>query len=332
MTCVMLSDGVNSATNVSDVDPGKMTERQKRAIDLFITNGKDEDMATAVALVKMDEKKRWVAFCGGSILTNDRILTAGHCLEAFKNGDYQTLRVVAGTGDLKPFYHGRSGGFEEVFEVKKVVMHPHYQRNEKEKVLFDLAILELKTEMALNGITMKAVTLPPPELRQLGRKIKVGGWGQRGVYDRGSATHQVIDIEIHPSKRCLETFVDGEFDEEQMFCAGDKNKSPCFGDSGAGAVHEFGSKSILFGVVSFGFSSDRLHSSCQKETTFQKISASLPWIYRETKLKYDQKSHLINVIHVSQFLGLSMNSLMKIYFTMSSKMTLNHLKVNIFFS
>ena len=159
-----------------------------------------------------------------------------------------------------------------------------------EKVLFDLAILELKTEMALNGITMKAVTLPPPELRQLGRKIKVGGWGQRGVYDRGSATHQVIDIEIHPSKRCLETFVDGEFDEEQMFCAGDKNKSPCFGDSGAGAVHEFGSKLILFGVVSFGFSSDRLHSSCQKETTFQRISTSLPWIYRETKLKYDQNS------------------------------------------
>merc|ERR1712142_1276018 len=98
MICVMISEGVNGAMNISDVDHGEMTERQKRDINLYTTDGKDEAMATAVALVKRDENNRWVLFCGGSILTKKKILTAGQCLEAFQNDDYQKLRVVAGTG------------------------------------------------------------------------------------------------------------------------------------------------------------------------------------------------------------------------------------------
>ena len=74
--------------NISDVDHGEMTVGQKRDINLYTTDGKDEAMATAVALVKRNENNRWVLFCGGSILTNKKILTTGHCLEAFQGFSY----------------------------------------------------------------------------------------------------------------------------------------------------------------------------------------------------------------------------------------------------
>ena len=80
--CLMTSEEVtDGAANVSNVDQVESTDRQKRDIDLFITNGKDEDMATAVALVRKDKNKKWVPFCSGSILTKAKILTARHCLE-----------------------------------------------------------------------------------------------------------------------------------------------------------------------------------------------------------------------------------------------------------
>ena len=236
-------------------------------------------MATAVALAYGDSKK---PFCSGTIIRSNRIITAAHCVDQF-NGDYRNLLVVAGSADLRNFYHGNTG-FEQVFEVMSAAIHPYYQKKGKKKVDFDLAILELKTDMNLNGKTIKAVTLPPHELRHEGRKIKVGGWGQLSAYGGQSGKHQVIDIEIHPNKRCKKTYNNGEFDDQQMFCGGDEKQGACLLLSGAGAVHEFNGKSILFGVVSAGYK-DGLQTSCMKETIFQRISASLPWIYRETKLK-----------------------------------------------
>ena len=257
----------------------KISERVKRDVEEYIHNGEDGQMATAVALAYGDSKK---PFCSGSILSSNRVITVGHCVDQF-DSDYGNLRVVAGTADLRNYYHGNIG-FEQVFEVESAAIHPYYEKKGTKKVEFDLAILELKTDMNLNGKTMKAVTLPPHELRHEGRKIKVGGWGKLSAYGGQSPVHQVIDIEIHPNKRCKKTYNNGEFDDQQMFCGGDEKQGACKGDSGAGAVHEFNGKSILFGVVSVGYKSD-LQTSCMKETIFQRMSASLPWIYRETKIK-----------------------------------------------
>ena len=234
-----------------------------------------EQVPTAVALVNETSRQ---PFCSGTILTKHRIITAAHCLEKF-NGDYKDLRIVAGTADLSLYYR-QEKGFYQVHEVKSASFHSHY---DKKNIQFDLAIIHLKTKINFNVDTIKAAVLPPPELKYEGREIKVGGWGQLSAYGGQPAFHRVINIEIHPNERCKERF--GDFDERQMFCGGDRQHTACKGDSGGGAIHEFGSKSILFGVVSFGYKDDDLHSSCRKETTFQKISASLPWIYRETKLK-----------------------------------------------
>ena len=165
--------------------------------------------------------------------------------------------------------------------MKKAMVHPHYNPETNGNMVWDIAILQLTEAMDIErNPYMKIAALPPPEIRVLGRKIKVGGWGKTSGYSRGSDVHNVIQVTIHSHEVCEESFGKDRYISENMFCAGEKTVTVCEGDSGAGAMIYQDNLPIIIGVVSFGWK-----NKCLWESSFQNIMKSLPWIFKQTGLR-----------------------------------------------
>ena len=259
-------------------------KRMKRETP-FIRGGTKDSLTTIVALTLKDDITKEV-FCSGNILSKTFIATAAHCMDKIKdkagNLNVENLEVVAGEANLLNYRRGGTG-LEEIFSVKRAIVHPHYNKEKNGNMVWDLALLELNKEMDLDSNQrMEATVLPPPELRLTGREITVGGWGQTDGFQTGKRQIfdlQVINITVHPQEICEGKYLDS-FITENMFCAGAKDTTACPGDSGSGALLHANGKIFLLGVVSYGFD-----GNCQDKTVFHSLGKSLPWIFKETGLK-----------------------------------------------
>ena len=71
-------------------------------------------------------------FCGGTIIAEDWVLTAAHCMDGLSEFQYD---VMAGEHNIHlPDLH------EEMRLVKKAIMHPNYTWNDKE---FDIGLVQV---------------------------------------------------------------------------------------------------------------------------------------------------------------------------------------------
>ena len=116
--------------------------------------------------------------------------------------------------------------------------------------------------------------------------MRVGGWGRYTPNSGASLIHQAIDVMINPDEKCSDTYDVGEYLPSLMFCAGERGQTTCRGDSGSGALFSWNNKKILIGVLSFGT------KGCRTASVFQRVEKSLPWIFRETHLRYSITSFI----------------------------------------
>ena len=129
-------------------------------------------MPTAVLiLIKPDENT--TNSCSGSILSEDIVLSAGHCFDI--PGSYANVTtIIAGVSDLRNYLTGEPN-IAKVFSVERVTIHPHYRYvdggpGEQEKLIWDLAIIHLSSKMKIEtNPNMEAVKLPPPGMRLVGK-------------------------------------------------------------------------------------------------------------------------------------------------------------------
>jgi len=249
----------------------------------FMHGGAKDPSTTVVGLTLKDDVSKQV-FCWGNILSKTFISTAANCMDKIKdetgNLNVENLEVVTGEANLLNYGRGEKG-FEEIFSVKRAIVHPHYNGN----IAWDIALLELKEEIDLQSEHgMEAAVLPPPELRLAGREITLGGWGQAdGISGRQIFDLQVINMTVHPQDICEKKYPDF-FIKENMFCASASDTTACPVDSGSGGLLHANGKIYLLGVVSYGLDSD-----CKDKIVFQNIVKSLPWIFKETGLTPDYK-------------------------------------------
>ena len=99
---------------------------------------------------------------------------------------------------------------------------------------------------------------------------------------------------------CLTTYSEKEYKSEELFCAGSDVETTCqgfslsyfsfqylfllfvnLGDSGAGGIFNDWGIPAIVGVVSFG------KSGCKTPSVYSDVAKFLPWIFKETKLKYN---------------------------------------------
>ncbi|XP_049773116.1 trypsin-1-like [Schistocerca cancellata] len=178
--------------------------------------------------------------CGGSILSSNVILTAGHC--AVSIGRYI---AVAGDHDLSS-----NEGSEQEVGVSDQIVHPDYPGGVAAN---DIAVFLLESSLSL-GTYVQAISLPSAGSIPAGGSIAVlSGWGSTETASTPDIL-QTVDVSIIDYETCSQNIDDLDVGSnpltETMVCTGPiyDGISVCSGDSG-GPLAQNGE---LIGIVSWG--------------------------------------------------------------------------------
>jgi trypsin len=177
-------------------------------------------------------------FCGGSLVDNDIVITAGHCtFDVFDGGsdfdDPSNFSVITGRTTLS------SSAGQEI-NVSAI----HFFTDGGGDPLFDPNTLEWDAvflDLASNSTsgTIKIAGADEGALWEAGRDAWATGWGATSQFGSGSDTLREVQIEMIADSTCDDPGVYGsDFFPETMVCAGilSGGKDTCFGDSGGPLV------------------------------------------------------------------------------------------------
>ncbi|MFC1419856.1 S1 family peptidase [Streptacidiphilus cavernicola] len=210
------------------------------------TDTGQEPWMVALASRSVYGNSRSGQFCGGTLVSPTKVVTAAHCLydeSTERPADRPDLRVIVGRTDLST-----SDGAE--VPVSRVWIDPDYSMSSN---MWDIAVLTLavpQTGRPVLPLVPQGATAP----YLAGTTATVYGWGDtsgRGQYPY--VLHQV-QVPVVGDAVCQRDYPggpDGTFRARAMVCAGEQSrggKDACQGDSGGPLV--VGGQ--LVGLVSWG--------------------------------------------------------------------------------
>ncbi|GAA1219400.1 S1 family peptidase [Prauserella alba] len=174
-------------------------------------------------------------FCGGSLIAEDKVLTAAHCAEGQDPAD---VVAVTGRTDLTT-----NEGSET--PVSDIWVHPDYTSVTSGA---DVAVLTLSSPVTgAEPIELASATDAPSYAP--GTDATVAGWGTTSEGGSSSDTLLQGTVPVTSDEDCAAAY-GSEYDPEGMVCAGfpEGGVDACQGDSGGPLVVD----GRLAGVVSWG--------------------------------------------------------------------------------
>ena len=230
-------------------------------------HSKSPDLSRNVVAV-ISQQSEGTALCTGSILTEDMILTAAHCVD----NNPQVLRIYFGRELLKEgslqeqngnvhFTHYEAKDYNESSWRKVLGFTQNSKwRKLKDQGLGDLAILHFKGGLpsGFEPVTFAPRTWKP----DAGVRIRMLGYGVTdGLTREGSGILRQTDSEILSSVSKTQVESDG------------RRTSVCFGDSGGPAFVEYNGEWVQWGVAS-----SVTNSACNQSSIHTAVMSYETWM------------------------------------------------------
>ncbi|KAM3961472.1 ovochymase-like [Aphomia sociella] len=209
----------------------------------------------------------WIfqSVCGGSLISNTRVITAAHCQWDGVN-TAQSMTTVLGSNTIF------SGGVR--IASTDITMHPNWSPFTAAN---DIAVLRISSVTYSNVI--QPISLPSGnELSNnfVGQNALASGWGLTADGGQISINQQLssVTLPIITNAECAAVF--GTAVHDSNICtSGEGGRSTCSGDSGGPLVVSSTGRNILIGVTSYGARAGCSHGY---PAGFARVTSFVSWI------------------------------------------------------